>query len=86
MISELQGAQDNVLGFETNLGATENRLDLISSRYDSSITNYTKMQSDAVDADMAEAITNFTTAQTVYNAALAAGAEIVQTSLIDFLS
>lgn len=86
MISDLQGAQSRVLSFQTEIGANENRMDLISSRYDSSTANYTEMQSDAVDADMAEAILNFTTAQTVYNAALAAGAEIVQTSLIDFLS
>jgi len=86
MISELQSAQSRVLSFETEIGATENRMDMISSRYDSSETNYTEMQSNAIDADMAEAYINYTTAQTVYNAALAAGAEIVQTSLIDFLS
>lgn len=86
MISSLQDAQSNALCFQTEIGTTENSMSLISSRYDSSIINYTEMQSDAVDADMAEAIVNFTTAQTVYSAALAAGAEIVQTSLIDFLS
>lgn len=86
MISEIQGAQSNALCFQTEIGATENRLSLISSRYDASEINYTEMQSNAVDADMAEAIINLTTALTVYNAALAGGAEIVQTSLVDFLS
>ncbi len=86
MISELQDAQSNALCFQTEIGTTENRLSLISSRYDSSEINYTEMQSNAVDADMAEAIVNLTTAQTVYSAALAGGAEIIQTSLIDFLT
>jgi flagellin-like hook-associated protein FlgL len=44
------------------------------------------MQSLAIDADMAEAITNLTAAQTVYNATLAGGAELMRTSLLDFLS
>lgn len=86
MISEIQDAQSNVLSFESEIGTMENTMSLISSRYDASTTNYTEMQSEAVDADMAEAITEYTTAQTVYSAALAAGAEIVQTSLIDFLT
>jgi flagellin-like hook-associated protein FlgL len=86
MVSELQDAQSEVLGFETRIGSTENRLNLISSRYGTSEINYTEMKSEAEDVDMAEAITNLTTAQTVYSAALAAGAELIQTSLIDFLN
>lgn len=86
MISEIQNAQSNALCFETEIGTTENSMSMISSRYDSSKINYTEMKSNAIDVDMAEAITNLTTAKTVYSAALAGGAEIIQTSLIDFLS
>lgn len=86
MVSELQDAQSGVLGFETKIGSTENRLNLIGSRYGASEINYTEMKSEAEDVDMAEAITNLTTAQTVYSAALAAGSELIQTSLIDFLN
>jgi len=85
MITSLQNKQSDVLDFEAKIGSTQNRLDLISSRYDTSELNYKEMKSEAEDADMAEAATNFTTAKTVYNAALAAGAELIQTSLIDFL-
>ncbi|MPN25173.1 hypothetical protein SDC9_172580 [bioreactor metagenome] len=85
MIGDLQSAQSRVLCFQTNIGATMNTMELIGSRYTSSTLNYKEMQSDAIDADMAEAYTNFTTAKTVYSAALAAGAEIVQISLLDFL-
>ncbi len=86
MITELQGAQQNVLTLQTKIGSTQNRLDLISDRYTTSEANYTKIKSEAEDADMAEAITNLNTAKTVYSAALAAGAKIMQTSLIDFLT
>ncbi len=86
MVSKVQSAQERVLAFVANIGASENRMEMLSQRYESSELNYKEMRSDAVDADMAEAITNLTTAQTVYKAALAGGAEILQTSLIDFLS
>lgn len=57
----------------------------MDGRYTTSELNYTEMKSNAEDVDMAEAIMNLTTAKTVYNAALAGGAQIIQTSLIDFL-
>lgn len=85
LLTTLQNAQSNVLMQATRIGASQNRLKFFSNRYETSEINYTQMRSDAEDVDMAEAIMNLTTAQTVYNAALAGGAEILRTSLIDFL-
>jgi len=85
MLTLLQNAQSSVLTLSTRIGATQNRMTQLGSRYDSSELNYTEMRSNAEDVDMAEAIINLTEAQTVYNAALAGGAEILKTSLIDFL-
>jgi len=85
LLTTLQDAQSSVLTLATKIGASQNRLSYTSSRYDTSHINYTQMRSDAEDVDMAEAIMNLATAQTVYNAALAGGAEILRTSLIDFL-
>ena len=85
MPSALQSVQSNVLSLETKIGTTKNRVSMITDRYTASKTTYTAMKSDAEDADMADAIVNLTTAKTVYNAALAAGSKIVQTSLVDFL-
>lgn len=84
-VARLQDAQDRVLALEAGIGAKLKRLDTLSARYQANVLNYTQMKSDAEDADLAEVITNYTTAQTVYNAALSAGSEIIQTSLIDFL-
>lgn len=86
MVTTLQSAQSQVLSLNTDVGTSQNRLSMISNRYVTSKTNYASMQSDAEDADMAEAAVTLTTAKTVYNAALAAGAKIVQTSLVDFLN
>lgn len=85
-ISEIQDAQSSILSFQTVIGPSINRMDLITTRYDSSDYNYLEMLSNAIDADMAQSIMQLTTALTVYNSALAAGAEIVQTSLLDFLN
>lgn len=86
MVTTLQTAQSQVLSLNTEIGTAQNRLSMISDRYTASNLNYKSMQSDAEDADMAEAAVSLTTAKTVYNAALAAGAKIVQTSLVDFLN
>jgi flagellin-like hook-associated protein FlgL len=85
MITTLQNKQSDTLNLQTKIGSTQNRLELISNRYDSSELNYTQIRSEAEDADMAEALMNFTTAKTVYSAALASGAKMLQISLIDFL-
>ncbi len=84
-VARLQDAQGRALALEAEVGAKIKRLDTLSGRYEANILNYTKMKSDAEDADLAEVITKYTTAETVYNAALSAGAEIIQSSLIDFL-
>lgn len=86
VVSSLQNAQSRVLAANTKVGASQERMSIISERYSASKITYKGMQSDAEDADMAEAITNFKTAKTVYSAALAGGAAILQTSLVDFLS
>jgi flagellar hook-associated protein 3 len=85
LLTEIQNAQSSVLTLQTKIGATQNRMTMISNRYVSNELNYTEMKSNVEDADMAESIMNLTTAQTVYNAALAGGAEIIKTSLLDFL-
>ncbi len=84
-IGQLQGAQNRILSLEARVGARMERLDTLSKRYGANTVNYTQMRSDAEDVDLAEAIMNYSTAETVYNAALAAGAQVIQTSLIDFL-
>ena len=85
MITSMQNAQGSVLTLQTGIGASQNRLTLITNRYTSNELNYEEMKSNAEDADMTEAIMNWKMAQQVYNAALAGGAEIIKTSLIDFL-
>jgi flagellar hook-associated protein 3 FlgL len=47
--------------------------------------NLTGLLSDVKDVDMAQAITNFSMAQTTYQASLKASAQAMQPSLLDYL-
>ncbi len=67
------------------LGARVNRLDAQKQRQDNVSVNLTGLLSNVKDVDMAAAITNFSTAQTVYQASLKASAQSMQLSLLDFL-
>jgi flagellar hook-associated protein 3 FlgL len=70
---------------QASLGATSNRLALASSRIQSMQTSDTQVLSNAQDADMAQVAIDYSTEQAAYTAALKAGANIVQSSLMDFL-
>jgi flagellar hook-associated protein 3 FlgL len=67
-------------------GATTNRLSSAASRLSDLEQSTTSLLSDTQDADMAKTMIDFSMQQTVYQSALRAGANIVQASLLDFLS
>lgn len=70
---------------EANVGAVTDRLTLASNRIQQIQTSDTQALSNVQDADMATTAINFSTEQAAYTAALRAGANIVQSSLLDFL-
>ena len=84
-ITDLQYAQNHLLAKTAEIGGRTNRLDLLAARYDQDELNYTRMMSDAEDADMEEIIMYQKMAEAVYQAALSTGARIIQPTLIDFL-
>lgn len=71
---------------EANVGAMTNRLTLASTRIQQLQNSDTAALSNVQDADMATVAINFSTEQAAYSAALKAGANIVQSSLLDFLN
>jgi flagellar hook-associated protein 3 FlgL len=76
---------DALNSLRADVGARTNRLATAGSRLSGLEVNTTQLLSETEDADMAQTITEYTTQQAAYNAALRAGANIVQTSLLDFL-
>jgi flagellar hook-associated protein 3 FlgL len=72
-------------GLQANVGATENRLQLATSRIQDLQLSTTQILSNDQDVDMAQAAIDFSTQQAAYTAALQSSAKIVQSSLLNYL-
>lgn len=81
----LQDKLDGLIKERAVIGAKVNRLDLQEARMESTSINYKVLLSNNQDADMAEVIMQLKMQENVYRASLAAGARIIQPSLVDFL-
>ena len=84
-LQNLDANIDSLSTLQANVGATENRLTLASSRIADLQSSTTKLLSLTQDVDFAKAATDYSTEQASYTAALRASANIVQSSLLDFL-
>lgn len=70
----------------SNLGTRERAADLAANRLSSDDIVYTKLMSKNEDVDIAQATTDVSTAQTVYEASLTAAAKAITKSLLDYIS
>ena len=77
---------DNLLEVRARNGARTNRLEAASARLDQIQEALTKQLSETEDADFAKTMIDFSSQSVAYQAALKAGANIVQSSLMDFLN
>lgn len=84
-LSSLTTNLNSLTGLSANVGATQDRLQMASSRIQTLQTSDTQVLSNTQDADMASTEINFSTQQAALTAALQAGAHIVQQSLMNFL-
>ncbi len=84
-IGEIDDVMQLLLGAQSTNGARMNRFEITLERNEQQLTETTRRQSELEDADLAETVTEFSLAQTVYNAALESAAKIIQPSLADFL-
>jgi flagellar hook-associated protein 3 FlgL len=85
MIKTIQDAQNHLLTKAAEIGGRQRRLELLDARYSQDFVNYEQMRSDSEDADLAEVIMYLKMAEAVYQAALSAGARVIQPTLMDFL-
>jgi flagellar hook-associated protein 3 FlgL len=76
---------DNITSIRATVGATTNRLESAVLRLRELEESSTESLSKVEDADMAKTLTDFSLQQAVYQSALKTGANIVQSSLLDFL-
>jgi flagellar hook-associated protein 3 FlgL len=84
----LQGVDDahaELLNQQAIVGALSNRLESAQNRLGELEESTSKLLSETEDADMAKTLIDFSMQQSVYQAALQAGARLIQPSLLDFL-
>lgn len=84
-LSNIQEHLDHVTSAQAELGARQNRVDMMKNRLEDQAVTAKKILSDNEDANMEEVITNLLTQESVHRAALAAGSRIIQPTLMDFL-
>jgi len=81
-ISELQ---NKVLEARADVGARQNRIEMMENRLATHEINVTKQLSENEDVDYAKAITEMVTYQSIHQASLSVGANIIQQTLVDFI-
>ena len=84
-LTQLGDNLNQVLAVRSRNGAATNRLQAADSRLEDIATSVTKQLSDTEDADMAQTMIDFNSQSVAYQSALRAGANLVQSSLMDFL-
>lgn len=77
---------DAINNARADLGARQNRLEMMESRVDNQEVIAKKVLSDNEDVDYEKAITDLTAQESVHRAALAVGARVLQPTLMDFLT
>ncbi|MEK4228425.1 flagellar hook-associated protein FlgL [Solibacillus sp. FSL H8-0538] len=81
----LSSAHNSALELQADIGAKQNRLEIMENRLSMHEINVTKQMSNNEDVDYAEAITQMTTHESIHQAALSVGAKIIQQTLVDFM-
>jgi flagellar hook-associated protein 3 FlgL len=84
-MTKLDANVTKLLEVRSRNGARTNRLEMATARLDQLAGTTTEQLSNVEDADVAQTYIDFSTQQAAYQAALKAGATIVQASLMDFL-
>jgi flagellar hook-associated protein 3 FlgL len=84
-LGALDARMDKILQAWAVVGARYNRMELMNNRLQDDKLNVTTLLSKTEDADLAEVIINLKTEENIYRSSLAAGARIIQPSLLDFL-
>jgi len=84
-IASLDTSIAQILAKITEVGAKTNQLESTKNSLQDLKLNMTEMLSELEDTDLAEAITELSLQETIYQASLASSTRLMQTSLLDFL-
>lgn len=81
----LQTSEDNILKSVGDLAATQTRLEGGLTQNEARFSELEKATSKETDADISDTIVRLTQTQTAYQAALQVGAQVLRTSLLDYV-
>lgn len=85
-ITAIDTGQQSVLDARATVGARQARLEDTRNVLDGAVITAKKLQSELEDVDLTSAISELSSRQATYQAALAVNAKILQTSLVNYLS
>ena len=85
-LNAIDAAQSNLAEQQAVVGARENRVTLATSRLQQLQQAQTQDLSNTQDADVAQAMIEFSQESAVYQAALRAGASLIQPTLMNYLT
>lgn len=84
-IGNIDGAKNRITNVNSTVGALQNRVEDTAGQLTNMQTSLQGLLSQTQDADMAKVITQLNTQENIYKASLAAGAQAIQPSLLDYL-
>lgn len=84
-IPGLDQVSSEALTLRAQIGAKQNRVELMQNRLELQNLNVTKQMSENEDTDYSKAITELTTAESIHQSSLSVGAKIIQQTLVDFM-
>lgn len=84
-LKKLDSEIDHFLKIQADVGAKQNRVDMMKDRLSSQEIIATEVMSKNEDVEIEKVITELITQESVQRAALSVGARIIQPSLVDFL-
>ncbi|MFD1204780.1 flagellar hook-associated protein FlgL [Sporosarcina contaminans] len=84
-LTDIDKQQNAVLEARADIGARQNRAEMMEHRLDTQEVISKKQMSENEDIDIEQVITEMITQESVHRVALSVGARIIQPSLVDFL-
>ncbi len=82
---DITNMHNKILEAQADVGARQNRVELMENRLSIREVSVTKQMSENEDVDYAKAITEMVTQDAIHQAALSVGAKIIQQTLVDFI-
>lgn len=85
VVPGLDEVLEQTLSIQAEIGARQNRVEMMGNRLDIQFVNVSKQLSENEDTDYAATITEMSTVESIHQASLSVGSKIIQSTLVDFI-